>query len=76
MTLSQRDFINPETGLERKQEFNQSLVCKACVNHAYVGSKNHRVCNKHDLLENEMAICSDFRTKDRRQQLEALFRKS
>ncbi len=66
-------YLNPETALERNQEFHQSLACKSCVNHAYVGSKNHRVCNKHDLLENDMAICDDFRTKDRKQQLEALF---
>ena len=64
MTLPQRSFINPETALERNQEFDQSMGCKSCVHHAYVWSV--RVCQKHEgLTGNQLAICQDYRASAR-----------
>jgi len=75
MTLTQRSYIDPLEKLIRDEEFHQSLACKTCIHHSYVGSKAHRVCNKHDLLDNEMAICDDFRAKNPKAQLAELFSK-
>lgn len=62
MTLTQRQFINPETALERNQEFHISMECKGCVNHSYLWTM--RVCKLHTgLAGNNLAPCSDYKEK-------------
>jgi hypothetical protein len=64
MTLPQRSFINPETAMERNQEFDKSLECKSCIHHGYVWSV--RVCTLHEgKAGNNLELCSDYQKSKR-----------